>query len=400
MGRVGDGLRRIHGALSTPFIGSELRRGVQSIWDPRWVAILLLYVLGVGFMARDPWFGSDIFAWHQGVLAAAAACFVVSAAALEWNLLGRPRGINLLLQGALLFPAALFCGRVLGRSTEPERLASIWGYLKEGAAAVLETAGVTEILPAWLQEIFTSPGLFLFLLFLCAGLSSRRLRTRLGFLTVALGGAALAAIATPPAPSLSFWIGAALTGAGVWLQAVDGRRLRRLEAVYGRLRDVRDRAERAAMIRIVQRALQDGEVSEPVAIAMVRESYAEADLSPDTLAAAARTISYRLVCELGALDIRGTERGFVLTPPEVDPAADDTLAGVAFWPRQILLSAVAILWLLSPIDLIPDAIPITGLLDDAALLVVGSSPLIRHMVEQRRGRSAGPRPPRASAAGE
>ncbi len=381
----------VHRGLSRPILGTP-RQGVRGLWDPKWVVVFVLYALAVGTMARDPWFGADTFAWNQGVLALVMAGMVVSAVAFEWGLLGEPKGVNLLLHAVLVFPTALCFGRILGRPTEPAPPDSLLGKAWELGRTAVEAAGIDEFVPAWLQEVLTSPGLFLFLLFLAAALSARSVPRRAGLLGAGLLAATAAALAYPPRPSAWFWLGGVLRVLGFRLERLEARGLARGRAVFDRLGGIDDADERRAAVGIARRALRDGEVGEPAVAGIVRDAYADR-ADPGGTLDRARAVSYRLVCERGALAIRGTQRGFVLAPPDGPDGTAPFLAAVSFWPRQILLLGVALVWLLSPLDLIPDAVPVVGLLDDAALLVVSSTPLVRAWLDDRRSSRPRPAPP-------
>jgi uncharacterized membrane protein YkvA (DUF1232 family) len=71
------------------------------------------------------------------------------------------------------------------------------------------------------------------------------------------------------------------------------------------------------------------------------------------------------------------------------------------WPARLLAVAV-VAYALSPIDLIPDAIPILGLLDDLVLVPIGLWLAIRlipaAVLEEHRRAAAGPLPRSRTAA--
>ena len=48
------------------------------------------------------------------------------------------------------------------------------------------------------------------------------------------------------------------------------------------------------------------------------------------------------------------------------------LRGVAEVPRLLFALCFALLWIISPVDLIPDAIPFVGTLDDAAVAILAA----------------------------
>ena len=81
-------LHALHSVLSAPR-SATLATGVDSIWHPNWIAVAVLYIFALGFMATDPWFGNDLFAFNHGLFAALLSFVMVSAVAFEWNLLGQ-----------------------------------------------------------------------------------------------------------------------------------------------------------------------------------------------------------------------------------------------------------------------------------------------------------------------
>lgn len=51
-------------------------------------------------------------------------------------------------------------------------------------------------------------------------------------------------------------------------------------------------------------------------------------------------------------------------------------------PGKLIIGFLSILYILSPIDVIPDFIPIVGWLDDLVVLVIGIVPLLKDFIKK------------------
>ncbi|MBK8038377.1 MAG: DUF1232 domain-containing protein [Verrucomicrobiaceae bacterium] len=61
----------------------------------------------------------------------------------------------------------------------------------------------------------------------------------------------------------------------------------------------------------------------------------------------------------------------------MDHEQNDVFARVAQVPKFAVVLAITILWVLSPVDLIPDNIPIVGPLDDVGAVVATAAMIVR-----------------------
>jgi hypothetical protein len=384
------GLRdAVHSALSSPALGQRGRFGGGATL--KLPLAFVAYTLGIGFMAMDPWFGEKRFHWNQGVFVILVSYIVAATAAFEWNVLGRVRGVNLLLHFYLIAPLSLLFGRLVGRPTESHAPQSVLGKAVETVREFLgKTVGLSDVLPSWVLEPFASPATALFLIGICIVLSYGALRTRLGLLLLLIGFFAFSSFASDDPPAPVFCLGTLFLAAGLILHYHDIGHTVRQEQALRRLKDVHDDLERRCCLRIVQKVLEDGTMSEKGAFETVRRHYEAHARSAQEMALCARTVVNRLVYEHGILCLLGSSEGLSLAPSPKLNVQESFFSQLGVWPRNIVLAIIALLWLLLPLDALPDTIPFVGLLDDAVILMLGVMPLFQRIVAGSRAANLGP----------
>ena len=384
-------LGTVHRLLKTPRVDAS--GGVRGLSDPRWAVVALAYAGAALLMAQDPWYGTDLFAWTQGILVLLLTLVLVATAVFDWQLLGPTRGINLVLHALLCCPVALLLGRLLAQpgAPVPSEPAAWFPGIAEALSQAL--SGAATVLPPFvvnlfnlLREIFTSLGLVLFILVAAIALEVRGLGWRLGLLGVALMVPASAALAWSPHPSLAFLGGTILLAFGIAIQAADMSRIAVEQAILRRLADVHDVAERRAALGLALWAVRHGPVSETQVALHVQQAWLASNLDAESRRQIAYGLTLRLVRVWEVLELVGTPKGMHLVISPRLLRQSHPLAPLAIVPRRLVLGIVALLYVLSPIDLIPDAIPIVGNLDDLALALATAWPWLRAWTS--RGRSS------------
>jgi hypothetical protein len=354
----------------TPATGGALRSGVAGIYDPKWIAVALCYIAAIALMGQDPWYGDRQFTYNQGIFVGILAFLVVAGFCWESYLLGRPSGINLILQFLLIVPLTLLIGRIAGLPPAPEVSYGFLGQLKDYVLHVKDEIGLGSIMPLWIQDIFRNPAILLLILFTAIAFTQQKSSRRFALIVVAFLIPAMQTLAHDPRPSILFGIGCLAMIVGIVLQYSRYATLVGQQNILQRLHAVDDRAELTCSLRISKRAAEDGYVTEDGVLAVVQRQYIKFD--PSTVRAIAQTISQRLVREHRVLQLHGDERGFFLIPHRDIFKIDSIFDEIAIWIRKILITGLVILWLISPIDLLPDSIPILGALDDALISLVGA----------------------------
>lgn len=344
--------------------------GVRSFTDPNFFLVILLQFASCVCFIRDPWFGRFFFTFETNLLIALLALVIVASFAWEESRLGSPRGANLLLHFTLLVPFTMFLTRLFGASPARAFDSSLFGLLRERVAELGGFLGINQQVPEFLKDLFVSPLLPLTVLAVLAGCCFRRPALRFGFLFLVLAAGFLAALKAPEGSALYCFAATAALGAALLLQSnpaanaiACGRILRELERET-------DRAAYRAKLRIATETLRRKELDADTTVRLTRDEY------PDVSAMELRAITAQLTGDLVTLhrllELRGDRGGTILTTcPELG-TENLLLRGVAEVPRLLFALCFALLWIISPVDLIPDAIPFVGTLDDAAVAILAA----------------------------
>ena len=358
---------------SLPQSRRTLSSGVLNIRDPKWIFVALCYIAAIALMGQDPWYGDKMFTYNQGLFVGILAILIVAGFCWESYLLGRPSGINLVLQCLLTVPVALLIGRIAGLPAAPESAYGFLGQFKDYIYGLADAAGVGSVVPEWIQDVFRNPGILFLILFTSIAFTQQKASRRFALIVVAFLIPAMQTLAHDPRPSLTFGLGFIALVAGIGVQYSRYGDQVGQQNILNRLRLVDDRLELKCSLRISKRATEDGYITEDGVLAVIQREYSKQfDLEPLTIRSIAQAISHRLVREHRVLELHGDERGFFLIPYPAIYKIDSIFDEIAMWIRKILLTGIVVIWLISPIDLFPDSIPILGAIDDAVITLVGA----------------------------
>jgi len=365
----------IHSGKPGPIPAAEStpKSGISGIYDPRWIIVALCYVAAIALMGQDPWYGDRQFAYNQGIFVGILAFLIVAGFCWESYLLGRPAGVNLILQFLLIIPLALLIGRVAGLPPAPEASYGFLGQLKDYVSNLKDEIGFGSLVPLWIQDVFRNPGILLLIFFTAVAFTQQKSSRRFALIVVAFLIPSVQTLSHDPRPSLSFGIGCLAMIIGITLQYSRYGFIVGQQNILKRLHAVDDRSELICSLRISKRAAEEGFITADGVIAVVQREYGKMiEFDPLTVRAIAQTLSHRLVREHRVLELHGDERGFFLIPCAAIFKIDSIFDEIAVWIRKIILTGLVIIWLISPIDLFPDSIPILGALDDALITLIGA----------------------------
>lgn len=334
--------------------------------------------------------GPDRFVIAQGFAAAIIAFIVTATLCWQWKVFGNPQRPPAFVAHLAIFAAVFFLtSRLYTRSPRSLSLLDLLVGGFQWAAKLIADV------PVQIFDALRSPGIALLFLAICLALALRRAvgvawLVAVSFLAVALAMGGPAFTNHP-----WFLLGLAAFAAGLWLQYEnpDERRFRAL--IRARLAgdpqvrgDLELKLRLLDRMRALERPLREEECQGVVARALGLRT-------EDPLVRAATVRVVRQLVEQDALaTVFTSPTGRVLASDAclADAGEADPFSLVAGIPKAMVIGLVVVAWILSPIDLIPDATPIFGSVDDVAVFFLGSRAIL-HSFRQRRPALAQPLPP-------
>ena len=190
-----------------PAAGSSTTSGVAGLYDPKWIFVALCYVAAIALMGQDPWYGDKQFTYNQGIFVGILAFLIVAGFCWESYLLGRPNGINLVLQFLLIIPLALLIGRIAGLPPAPEAAYGFLGQLKDYVSHLKNEIGFSSIVPLWIRDVFRNPGILLLIFFTAIAFTQQKSNRRFALMVVAFLIPSMQTLSHDPRPSMAFGVG-------------------------------------------------------------------------------------------------------------------------------------------------------------------------------------------------
>ncbi len=354
----------------------SLGGGIASARDPKFYAVALLYLGAFIAFAHDGFFQVEgVFLYQQGIVTLLLA--FVLAATLNWELylFGRPAGANLVLQFIAIFPWALFLARILGDPTPQPLFPESSGLFADLLSTVEDFihASGERFLPPWLVDIFANWKISLLAIICLFILSCRFLKLKLAGLIILLLIPLSQTLAAAPEPE--FLLGSLLFLFGLSWQFCRYDKTIFFENVIASLQISNGIDE--ALLRVVLNTMQrlfagNQKLSEAHFLQMVKDAYPSAAADDEEARALAAEITRKMVYSYNLVHIQGGSDGFFLLPNQRLYTYDSLLVSIAAVPRIVLMLITAVIWVLLPIDLIPDAIPFFGTLDDISVTILST----------------------------
>ncbi len=358
--------------LSVP---SEKASGITGFGEAKFFVVLILYILSFLVFANDGFFQKHGgFSYQQGIVTLVLALVLVTSFNWELCLFGKPVGANLFLHVVQVLPISLFIARITGRETlvsEPLPK-SLVGWIWKGGKWVLDK-GIGDIMdkiPAWVADMFSNWKITLLLITVMFMLSFRHVPLKLGAVVCALGIPFLSTIVQGKIGHLV--LGLVLLGAGMSLQFCRYDKILYFENVLKRLQKSTSLDESFArlVMRIMTELFENARLREDSVHGWVRQEYApNGEYNALELKVISDEIVNRMMFEYDLLVLRADSEGKYLHANAMLRFHDSLLVSISVFPRALLAIVLALVWVALPIDLIPDTLPIVGILDDMTVTI-------------------------------
>jgi hypothetical protein len=313
------------------------------------------------------------------ILPVVVSALVTTTIAWQWRMLGEPNKLRCAV-GHFLF----FCGLAiliarLGADPADESFNALVAVTK-----VLDySAKMLGIIPDWLLSVMRSPALAITFIAVSLALSLKWPTSGAVLGLITFLGIAIPSFSSE-GPVGTFILGLACFAASFLLQ------YRRPEVfsfwnyinqVWGGSPIIRGDFHVAHAI-LNRAILQNGELSEKQVFGIIKNKLGR-NASSSAVSSVGKRVLLRLVDD-GIVEVKYSTGGPVLflSRKLMETRADGwTMAAVL--PRAIIVGIVALIWVLSPIDLIPDSIPIFGVLDDSMITLLGGKVFFDALSQRR-----------------
>ncbi len=378
--------------LNTPYYDVK---GIYSFTDFKFYIVMLLYLSSFIIFAHDDFFKSNsCFEFHQGIIVLIFSTII--SITLNWDLclFGNPHGANLLLQLLQILPFSLFIARIVGISNVTYQhvdnnlnhfylraLKKISGIVIENLKALIEP--ITAIFPAWFIDIFANFQISVLLIIILFCLSFRSLKIKVSSICSILFIAFISVLVSKTGPCKEFFLlGTLLLGSGMALQfsrydlcLYDLNVIHKLDAYHCYNELI------SACIRNVMNHLKEhSEIDSNSFKEIIRGIYNN-KVETEQIDSIAKYILTQMVNTYNLVTVKWGNGQILIQANKQLWENESLLKQIAIFPRIVLLLCITLIWIIFPLDPIPDIIPCLGMLDDVAITVLSGSVLKDYISE-------------------
>lgn len=364
----------------------EHRTGVRGFWDWKFWVVASLYFLACVFFYQTGMNRHEF----SGVFSVCIAFIVMSTIAWEYQMIGSPhRAHSLVLHllfGVVLvfaFNTAVFS---LGRTFNDSGgwFSSLMGIIPVPGSEL--AAGISSFLGGIVSSLFTTL-LSVALFFIVPLVLSLKRSWALPVLLILFFLLALLTVNLSLVSAVWMLAGMAAMFVGLGLQREDEQQGAFWRTVRRRL-DIGDRQPRIdsrVKLDLLGR-LFDSQILDETQIRGVVSRRLRCSPDDPRLIEVCRRFLEQLTVQENLVEIRNGPHGQYIVPKNAPPPRDLFLK-LALIPKMAIVVVFSVLYILSPVDLIPDYIPVFGVCDDLAVGVFGAMSLFmtrENLVKTRR----------------
>ena len=345
--------------------------GISSFGSVKFYLALPLYIISFLLIAHDPFFHEyGIFTYKQGAIPMVLGFLIIAALNWEFLLFGKPSGANLLLQAAQILPFSLLCARLLAQPSQPLAPVTTVDAVKKFMADGISVS--FSWLPDWLHDLFANWQVSLLTAFVLLVFCIRNVKVKVGLLIFILFY--LIVLNAINSFSLFLVLGMVALGSGWALQFCLYGKVIFYENVVKRLRTTLECDETflRCACRIMTRLYEGGRANEEAVLHLVKAEYPIGH-SEAELRLAGNDITRKMLYEYNLVRIKSDADGLFLYANPALGEYNGFLSRISVIPRVVVVTLIAALWVIIPIDLMPDAIPIFGVIDDVIISLISAT---------------------------
>lgn len=372
----------------------QARPGVRGFWDWKFWAVLSLYFLSCLFLYQTGMNRQEF----SIVFSVCVAYIIMSTIAWEYEMLGSPhRAHSLILQFAFgialvfVFNAIVFS---LGATIEECCAWFVGQFGLSAAADSLAGQPLAKAMEAIVKPVFSTV-LSVFLFIAVPLLLSIRRSWSIPALLTLFFALSLLTIRLGLATAAWMLAGMAALAIAFRLQREDELQSGFWNRVRDRLAGVgeRPRIETGLKLAMLER-LFDKKAMNEAEIRGVISRRLGCDANDPRLVPAARAILAQLSVQDDLVEVRTGAHGQYAVL-RGGPENDSPYRKLALIPKGVIVLAFTVLYILSPIDLIPDYIPVFGVMDDLAVGIFGAVSVFSTHLRLTRSKNPPPTGPGA-----
>ncbi|MEP4076995.1 YkvA family protein [Haloferula sp.] len=371
--------------MKTTTESSSETKGSRKVATLPWVPSILA---GILFIAASACFVESIVGLvnlAQPLMSVLISFVITGTFCWEWKVFGNPGKIARFIAHLLLGTSLFFMINALFAENpqKDDLLGNVLGLAEKAVSFIASTPIITSFF-----DVLSSPGIAVLFLITCLAFSIPRRDAAVGlFAAAAIVVVVFGMMGDAMAKPGFFLLGMILLALGCWVLYEDRERAIFWERVGQRLGDDPAlRGDTELKIRLLKQFLvtRTPESSRACCGLISRTLGVDPD-EPD-----AKQVTLRVVRQMIEQD-----RVAVLTYPDgiaaLAPHPDlsntnnsDIWSAVGRSIKLLVVALIALIWVLSPVDLIPDQIPLLGVIDDVLVALLGAGAIRQGFVGWRK----------------